>query len=135
MTNRHGNVYLWIAAILTVLAALAHTIGGEMTSIDALLNASLSATAQVELRAVWHLYSAVLIGCAWILLRGASNHAEHTDLIRVLAVLFLSGGVIWVGVVLLMSTEYFVSTPQWALLLVIGALIAAGQRRSHPQKN
>lgn len=127
------NGFYLAAGIIVGLAAIVHGVGGELVNIAALLNTTLASNTLVELRAVWHGYTLILAGSAYILLAHTFGRRFSSDLMLALMLFYSIGGVIWLVVVFLMGTENLLLTPQWILLLAIGGLIEFGRRQSLPK--
>ncbi|GEM_PF-1247509 len=122
------NRYLLIAAIITGLSAIVHGIGAEVTTISSLTASTIPSNIQVELRAVWHGATLILLGSAFLMLRAA--RLLHKSEITTLLIWFYGlWAVIWFVIALLMGAQNLIDAPQWALLLTIAAFTFVGQRR------
>jgi len=126
------NRYLLTAAIVTGLATFVHAVGGEMTTITGLTASEVTPSLQVELRAMWHGGTLILLGSALILLR-AAKQSHSSELTALLVWFYGLWGMVWIGVALLMGAQNLIDAPQWALLLGIAGLIFAGRRQQIKQ--
>lgn len=122
------NRYLSVAAIVTGLATLVHAIGGEATTIANVTASDIPTALQVELRAMWHGGTVLLLVSSIILWR-AAQRSEKSEAASCLAWVYGLWGIGWVGIALLMGAQNIVDAPQWVLLLGIAGLIFAGQRK------
>jgi hypothetical protein len=122
------NRYLLTAAIVTGLATFVHAVGGEITTIASLTSSTIPSALQVELRAMWHGGTLILLGSTLILWR-AAKRPDKSEVVSYLAWFYGLWGVTWMIVALIMGAQNLMDAPQWVLLLGIAGLIFAGQRK------
>lgn len=134
------NVPVFIANVLTSLAFVAHTFGGdiEIRSIQpALDSANWAETQQIwtMVRCGWHWISFdLLIASVALALVNFTNFFEHKKtILQLLAFYFFGYAIVWL-LVLFMSTPFpysFLKLGQWILLLTISGLIYYGAKKHH----
>lgn len=115
------NIPFLIAGILTAITALAHCIGGEITTIRSLYNTEINKVPRLELRAVWHMFSVQLFASAIMLFFFAFSVIGDVVIGRILALLFLSYGLTILITAFLMQVRLF-QVPQWVVLFLIAGL-------------
>lgn len=119
------NITLLIAATLTLLAALVHGIGGEMTTIQSLLSAGIDPVFTTELRVVWHMITIYFAASAVMLFLMARS--ANKALGRFLAIQYAAYGAAFFAVSAIHQTGLF-QTPQWILMFLIAGLTYWGTR-------
>jgi hypothetical protein len=106
-----------IAAILTIIVAIFHGAGGELTNLRHLREGVVPEGEKLELHATWHLYTLqlFLIGVALLV---------RTELaLTVLAgVSLLGGGLLFLFFGLARGWRTALRHPQWAVLLLLAML-------------
>lgn len=132
------NIPILLANILTGLAFLAHTIGGdiEINSIQPALNINNWVEKQqiwTMARCGWHWISFDLLFASFALaLINFTNYFEHKKtILQLLSIYFLGYAIVWF-VVILISPSFsnnFINLGQWILLLTIGGLIKYGTKK------
>ena len=115
------NILLLIAAILTTLAALVHSIAGEITTIRPLANADLKQVPKLELRAVWYMITIHLFASAIMLFLLAFAVTPDIVMGKFLALQFFCYGLAFLGLAAVKHVGFF-QTPQWVLLFLIAGL-------------
>lgn len=130
MKAHSRNGYFLAAAAITGLATLIHGIGGEIVNMRPMLAADLDPTTQIEIWGVWHGYTILLAGSTWMLLQMAAGRPPSTDLSKLLVGFYLLNGLVWLGFVIATAPDNLLNTPQWFILLLVGALIVLGERRN-----
>jgi hypothetical protein len=119
------NIPFLLAGALSALAALAHAIGGEVTSVRGLRSSALAQPHRRELRVAWHFYSVHLVASAAFLFAMARGLVP--DLAPFLAVHFAACAVVFLACAA-RSPADLVRQPQWLLLFAIAALVFWGWR-------
>jgi hypothetical protein len=111
-----------IAGILAGFAAFVHAFGGERTNIKHLLASAIPANEQVELRAVWHGFSLILLfATVGLLLMAFSPVMENPRTIaHVIALACVCGGIAFF--VFALRAGKPLATPQWLLLFAVAVL-------------
>lgn len=113
---------VWTAGGLAALLALAHGLGGELTSVRALARDRVQDGDRLELRAVWHLYTWQLALFAGVLLSVAGGVPERELLRWLVAGSFLGGAVLIVVFAATRGLAGVLRHPQWVALALVGAL-------------
>ena len=122
------NVPFLIAAILAIIATLAHGARTELSSQEFLRSVSRSTRRQQEIKAIGHLLTFALMWSAVILfIISLTDFVEHANTIaRFIAVQFFGFAAIWILVVAADSVRSLVRLPHWILAWAIGALAWGG---------
>lgn len=115
------NILLLIAGILTVIAALVHSIAGEITTIRPLASAELKQVPKLELRAVWYMVTVHLFASAIMLFILAFAVNRDVVMGRFLAIQFFGYGLGFLGLAIVKQVGLF-QVPQWVLLFLIAGL-------------
>ncbi len=115
------NILLLIAGILTTIAALVHSIAGELTTIRPLASAELKQIPKLELRAVWYIVTVHLFASAIMLFTLAFAVNRDVVMGRFLAIQFLGYGLAFLGLAVVKQVGLF-QVPQWVLLFLIAGL-------------
>ena len=133
---RKLNVPLLIAALLTILAFFAHTIGGDMEiqTIKPVQDAGFEKQQIWTMaRCGWHWISYdLLFASISLLLVVFSKVFEHPrTVLQLLTLYFFGYAIVWIAVLLLSdSFPYnFLKLGQWMLLLTISSLIYYGNKK------
>ena len=117
------NALATTAAVLAALLALAHGVGGELTSVRALRRERTSEGDKLELRATWHLYTWQLSLSAAALLAMSAGLAPDRDVLRWLVVAsFVGSGAVILVFAATRGVRTVVRYPQWVLLSAVGVL-------------
>lgn len=118
------NIYWVIGGLLNAFTAVLHTIDGQKTLIDPLLDSALELTIKIQLLGVWHMVTIMLFVSSYALLRhGLSPKANGQGaLIRQIGYLY----VLFAAAFILASIWGTSFAPQWILLLPIGGLALLG---------
>jgi hypothetical protein len=134
------NIPIFVASILTVLAFLAHTIGGdiELTSIQPTLSINSWAEKQqiwTMARCGWHWISFdLLLASVALTLINFTNYFENKKtILQLLSLYFFGYAIVWF-IVILISPSFpnnFLNLGQWILLLTIGGLIKYGTKKHY----
>ena len=137
---RSINIPILIANILTALAFLAHTFGGdiEITSIQPAINIDNWAEKQqiwTMARCGWHWISFdLLFASVALALINFSNYFENKKtILQLLSFYFLGYAIVWF-IVIIISPSFpsnFINLGQWILLLTIGGLIKYGTKKQN----
>jgi hypothetical protein len=134
------NIPILFANILTGLAFLAHTIGGdiELISIQPTLNMNNWVEKQqiwTMARCGWHWISFDLLFASIALtLINFTNYFEHKKtILQLLAIYFFGYAIVWFIVILISQSfpNNFINLGQWILLLTIGGLIKYGAKKHY----
>jgi hypothetical protein len=134
------NIPILVANILTGLAFLAHTIGGdiELTSIQPIL----SIDGWVEKQQIWTMarcgwhwisFDLLLASVALTLINFTNYFENKKTILQLLSLYFLGYAIIWF-IVILISTSFpnnFLNLGQWILLSTIGGLIKYGTKKHY----
>ena len=132
------NIPILLANILTGLAFLAHTIGGdiEINSIQPALNINNWVVKQqiwTMARCGWHWISFDLLFASIALtLINFTNYFEHKKtILQLLSLYFFGYAIVWFVVILISQSfpNNFINLGQWLLLLTIGGLIKYGTKK------
>lgn len=115
------NILLLIAGILTTIAALVHSIAGEISPIRPLTNTELKEVPKLELRAVWYMVTIHLFASAIMLFILAFAVNREVVMGRFLAIQFFGYGLAWLGLAIVKQVGLF-QVPQWVLLFLIAGL-------------
>ena len=115
------NIQLLIAGILTAIAALVHSVAGEITTIRPLANAELKEVPKLELRAVWYIFTVHLFASAIMLFILAFAINRDVIMGRFLAIQFTGYGLAFLGLAVVKKVGLF-QVPQWVLLFLIAGL-------------
>ena len=115
------NIPFLIAGSLTTLAALAHSIGGEMTTIRSLASAELKEVPKLELRAGWYMIAAHLFASAIMLFILAFNANGDIVMGRFLAIQFFGYGLAFLGLAIVRPVG-LLQAPQWVLFFLMAGL-------------
>jgi len=115
------NVPLLIAGILTTLAALIHSIAGEITTIRSLASAELKQAPKLELRAVWYMVAVHLFASAIMLFILAFAVNRDVVMGRFLAIQFFGYGLAFLGLAVVKQVRLF-QVPQWVLCFLMAGL-------------
>ena len=115
------NILLLIAGILTTLAALVHSIAGEITTIRPLASTELKQVPKLELRAVWYMITIHLFASAVMLFLLAFAVNPDVMMGRFLALQFFCYGLAFLGLTAVKHVGFF-QAPQWVLLFLIAGL-------------
>ncbi len=112
------NVPFLVAATLAAIAAFAHSIGGEMTTIRPLAGSELKQVPKLELRAVWYIVTIHLFASATMLFILAFMDDGDAVMGRFLAIQFAGYGLAFLGLAIFKRVGLF-QVPQWILLFLI----------------
>ena len=118
------NVPLLVAGLIAGFAAFVHAIAGEYTDMRHMRSSDMPLNEQIEVRATWHIAS-ITLGLSAILLLVMSFGSlpdQRQTIAQLIAIFYLIGGMVWVGVTLLMRRGMLFKVPQWILLLAIAGL-------------
>jgi hypothetical protein len=134
------NIPILLANILTGLAFLAHTIGGdiELTSIQPVFNINNWVEKQqiwTMARCGWHWISFDLLFASFALaLINFTNYFENKKtILQLLSLYFFGYAIVWFVVILISQSfpNNFINLGQWILLLTIGGLIKYGTKKHY----
>ena len=115
------NIPLLIAGILTTIAALVHSIAGEITTVRPLLSTELNEVPKLELRAAWYMVAVHLFASAIMLFILAFTTPRDVVMGRFLAIQFFGYGLAFLGLAVFNRIGLF-RAPQWVLLFLISGL-------------
>lgn len=119
------RIRIIIAAVLLLLGALIHTIGGELTNIKELLNTPLQANLLIELRGVWYLLAIDFLFSGaylfYVLIKNTIN--ENLLVINFIGIRMLLYGAVFLCLILFSQAALLWEVPQWLLLGGIGFLL------------
>ncbi len=114
--------FLLIAAVLSLLACLAHGIWGHKVPIVPMLTTDLGQVPKLELAGVWHMLTLGFGLAAITLFQLARTIAPSVELLAFLGWQFFGYGAAIFAVVLWQKGS-LVKVPQWLLMWIIAALI------------
>lgn len=118
------NIQLLIAAILTLIGAIVHTVGGEKINIKDLLQTGIPTNIKAELRMSWYLIAIdMAVSGIYLLLMVIGTLAEHELLLGFIALRFVLYGIAALVQLLITQPDYLFKVPQWVLLTAIGLLV------------
>lgn len=119
------NLFLVFAGFLALAAAFVHAVGGEKTDITHLWQSDLLLTDKLELRGSWHFISAtfLLTAGAIFYLAWQPFTPAAAVLTQGIAGLYASYALVWAGLVGWSNWRLLGRLPQWALMLIISALV------------
>ena len=122
------NNYWIIAGMLNLFTALLHTIGGQLSLVDPLLQSNLTDQVKAEWFGAWHMVTIVLFATSFYLLqkgfaKGKDNHGEIIKPIGILYSLFAIPSIV-------SSIMMQVFAPQWIILLPIGIFALVGMMKN-----
>ena len=103
------------------MAALAHSIAGEITTIRSLASAELKQVPKLELRAVWYMVTVHLFASAIMLFIMAFAADQNIIMGRFLSIQFFGYGLAFLGLAVVKQVGWF-QVPQWVLLFLIAGL-------------
>jgi hypothetical protein len=134
--NRH-RIFLLIANLLTFLAFLAHTIGGDMELHFIIPDPAAAGWEEQQqmwtmARCGWHWisYDLLLVTVALSLINFTSYFSDARPILRLITLYFVGYAIVWL-VVIIISPDFagnFLKLGQWLLLAVIALLTFLGQR-------
>jgi hypothetical protein len=132
------NIPILLANMLTGLAFLAHTIGGDLELRG--IQPEISINNWVEKQQIW-----TMARCGWhwvsydllfaslaLAFVNFTNYFEHKKtILQLLSIYFLGYAVVWFVVILITPPfpNNFINLGQWMLLLTIGGLIVYGTKK------
>jgi hypothetical protein len=118
------NVQLLIAAILVLVGAAIHTIGGEMTDIKHLKRSKIPTGLKIEMRMSWYMAAIdMAVSGIYMLFLAFNDSVEGASLLIGFAALrFTLYGVMAFLLLLISQRDRLFKIPQWILLTVIGLL-------------
>ncbi|MBY0245684.1 MAG: hypothetical protein K2Q03_09545 [Sphingobacteriaceae bacterium] len=134
------NIPILLASILTGLAFIAHTIGGdiELTSIQPAITIDNWAEKQqiwTMARCGWHWISFDLLFAtiALSLINFANYFENKKTILQLLSLYFFGYAMVWFMVIILSPSfpNNFINLGQWLLLLTIGILIKYGTKKQN----
>ena len=118
------NIQLFVAAILTLIGAIVHAIGGEKTDIKYLLHSEIPTNLKVELRMSWYLVAIdMAVSGIYMLLVVTGTLPDNEPLLGFIALRFMLYGVSALVLLLLTQRDYLFKVPQWVLLIAIGLVV------------
>ena len=132
------NIPILFANILTGLAFLAHTIGGdiELTSIQPALNINNWVEKQqiwTMARCGWHWISFDLLfaSIALALINFTNYFDSKKTILQMLSLYFFGYAIVWLLIILISPSfpNNFLNLGQWILLLTIGGLTKYGTKK------
>ena len=121
------KIFWIIAAILNLLTAFVHTIGGQLNLVNPLLKSDLTEQAKTEWLGAWHMITIFLFATTYYLLKCAflKNQNTNTGVIKAIGIIYL-----------LISIPFIISSiimqhfaPQWTILLPIGIMTLIGLKK------
>lgn len=118
------NWLFLIAGIVAAIGALIHAFLGERTDIKSLLASSVPPNEKVELRGLWHGFSAILtLTAVALFLLSLTDLIENPRTVaHLIAVTYAAVSLAFLAVVLRAGTSMLARVPQWVLLLAIAVL-------------
>jgi hypothetical protein len=119
------NAPLLVAAILLLMGALIHTIGGERTDIKHLMQSAIPASQKVELRMSWYLAAIdMAVSGIYVLLAALGSVVPRNEtLLGFIALRFGLYGLSALLLLLFTRRDHLLKVPQWVLLIAIGLLV------------
>ena len=134
------NIPILVASILTGLAFLAHTFGGDIELISIQPSVSINSWAEKQqiwtmARCGWHWISFdLLLATVALTLINFTNYFENKKtILQLLSLYFFGYAIVWF-IVILISPSFpnnFINLGQWMLLLTIGGLIKYGTKKHY----
>jgi len=116
-----------IAAIINLITAIMHLIGGQIDLVKPLNNSNLDVQQKAEWIGVWHIVTVLLFFTFYLILRAGFSQVKKSDvrLLKPIGFLYLITGIPFI-----VSSIYFsVLAPQWILLTPIGILLIVGLQK------
>lgn len=113
-----------ISSVLILIAAIIHTVGGELMDIKQLMGSSIPTNIKIEFRAVWYLVSVDFFfsGAYLIIIIIRKSVIENKLLINFIGTRMILYGITFLLLILLLKFNIF-QVPQWILLISIGILL------------
>jgi len=118
------NIFWIIAAILNLLTAVVHTIGGQLDLVNPLLKSNLTEQAKTEWLGAWHMITIFLFATTYYLIKCSflKNQNPNIGVIKSIGIMYI-----------LISIPFIISSiimqcfaPQWIVLLPIGIMSLLG---------
>jgi len=122
------NIYWIIAGVINLFTALLHTIGGQLSLVNPLLDSGLSAQVRAEWLGAWHMVTIFLFVTSYYILKKGLNVSAKIsrETMKLIGILY-----ILMSIPSIISSLYLkVFAPQWVILLPIGVLVYIGLRKS-----
>ena len=115
------NTLFLIAGILAAIAALVHSIGGEITTIRPLNNAEIQPVPKLELRAAFYIVAIHLFASAIMLFNLAFATPGEVVMGRFLAIQFFGYGAAFLGLAVVKRVG-LLKAPQWVMFFLLAGL-------------
>lgn len=120
------NNYYLAAGIICLFTALLHTIGGQLTLVDPMLQSKLDIQVKSELLGAWHLVTVILWFFGFILAKnGWQVNLANSSMIKMMGLLFFLFGFVFILVIIVQRQH----TPQYILFFPIAILIYIGYQK------
>ncbi len=130
--NNRINIFCLISGIVCLITAFLHLIAGQANVIQPFLKSGLLPDAKYTLLACWHMITAYLFtsGCMLIYIGITPGFKAGIVLSRFIGVQFIAFAIIFLIINFMVSSpKFFLSLPQWILLLPIGLLAIKGKQK------
>ena len=127
------NIFWIIAGFINLGTAFIHTIDGQSSLIDPILESNLSDEVKSQLLGVWHIVTIILFFTTYyILYVGFKRKAiQSITLIKFIGILYVIIAIPFV----FSGFIYEMLVPQWVLLFPIGILVLFGISKEKPNAN
>ncbi len=116
------NTLLFIAAILSAVACVAHGVLGQKAPVQPMLQTDISQVSKLELAGVWHLVTLGFGLTSVALFTSARAVEPSAALLQFLVWQFVLYGVA-IFVIVIWQRGSLLKVPQWLLMWIIAALI------------
>ena len=117
---------IFSAGLIMLASATLHTIGGQLTLVDPLLDSNLQLQEKVEWLGAWHCITLLLFGMGIILTRnGLKLRENHVHTIKSIFYLCILFSIAFIGASLFLQKH----APQYILFLPMALVIHLGLRR------
>ena len=121
------HIYIKIAGVLNLFAALTHLIAGQIDLVNPLLNSNLGTQQKGEFVGAWHMITIFLFFSSYLIIKAGLKSVEEDQIqqLKTIANCYILFGIPFIVV----SIWYGIFAPQWVLLMPIGILLHIGFRK------
>ncbi len=125
--SKKRNVYWLIAGGINFFTAILHTLGGQMSLVNPLIESNISAQAKAEWFGAWHMVTIILFFTSYLVIKNGLQNVQNrqTELIKYIGYLYIALAFPFI----VSSILHSLLAPQWILLLPIGFLIYCGTKK------